>query len=248
MVAFSRVRVPGVGWWWGILVVVLGSPGRALQQPPPPPRPHHSGTQRCCHDQKVGGEQPEDDRCGDEEGVLSNTNNPASSRRPQPRRRRSFLLACGGGLCSSSWRRGRRIPPAWSSTSRWQDYTPAPIGSTTDDIIQSATAKATDRLVQTLQPAQPVTDGTPRNSTTPPPIPASTSAAASIASSCYLECFRKFGDSLVPATEYDISVYCTSRCFEEVATSSAVGLHTGSATFCQAYEQLTGLEFFGCDY
>ena len=121
------------------------------------------------------------------------------------------------------------VKPVWSGG--WQDYKPAPEGSTTSEIARSATEKATTLLIETI----------PVNADNALPL----SDAREMARNCYTECFEKFGDSLVPATEYDISVYCTSRCFESVATA-AFGLERGSAAFCQAYADATQLEFFGC--
>ena len=63
---------------------------------------------------------------------------------------------------------------------------------------------------------------------------------------CYRECFSKFGDSLLPGTEKDVGVYCTSRCFLPVATRT-LGLRKGSANFCDAYNKATDLEYYDCD-
>ena len=145
-------------------------------------------------------------------------------------RRRSIMIA---GLLTCTSFASPIVNPAWSSG--WQDYVPAPAGSTTDEIIQSATEKASALLVETVRSS----DGS-NNKALPP------SEALGIAKKCYLECFRKFGDSIVASTEYDVSVYCTSRCFEEVATS-AFGLEKGSPVFCRSYAEATDLEFYGCD-
>uniref|UniRef100_A0A7S0G7D0 Uncharacterized protein n=1 Tax=Proboscia inermis TaxID=420281 RepID=A0A7S0G7D0_9STRA len=113
----------------------------------------------------------------------------------------------------------------------WESYKAASSTATTAEIIAEATEKATDLLVETL----------PSGPSALPPLD-----ARSMARECYLECFKKFGDSIVPATEYDVSVYCTSRCFETVATR-AFGLQRGSEEFCRAYVVATELEFYGCE-
>jgi len=134
--------------------------------------------------------------------------------------RRRAVLA---GLVSASLTRPAR-------SGGWQDYETAPTGSTTAEIIQSASDKAATLFVEKI-PAGPAT--------LPP------AEARDAARRCNLECFQKFGDSLIPSTEYDVSVYCASRCFEDVA-STAFGLKRGSADFCRAYSAITDLEFYGC--